>query len=244
MDKKLWQIKSFIIENIPKWICPTCNVGLLLHTKNQLLEETSDSKKNGQEESTYHFSFSLKCNNPDCEEIVICTGYAHDDVIVDEDFDPKHDEFGGSLEIVYTPYYFYPNLNLIKILDNLPQDLKYMLESSFSLFFTDYSSCANKIRLFLEHLLNYLKVKKGKGKNKLKLGQRINELQKHPKFKNIFNLINAIRWIGNEGSHDDSLKRNDVLIAYELLEKIFEEIFEKRTINLDKKAQAINKRKK
>lgn len=56
-------------------------------------------------------------------------------------------------------------------------------------------------------------------------------------------LILAVKWIGNEGSHLGSLKRQDIIDAYSILEHALNKLYDDREKMIKNKATKINKHK-
>lgn len=65
------------------------------------------------------------------------------------------------------------------------------------------------------------------------------------KYKEAGHYFTAIKWIGNVGSHaaDDKLKREDLLEAFEMLEKALDILYNPSSSILKKRAMKIIKRK-
>ena len=97
----------------------------------------------------------------------------------------------------------------------------------------------------LEKLLDHLKVKKTKTKNgkrkRLTLHARIEEYELRN--KEVADQLLAIKWIGNEGSHDDGLSRLDLVETYQLYEYALKELFGDEKKKLDKIKKGILKKK-
>ena len=69
--------------------------------------------------------------------------------------------------------YVDPPINIFEIPENTPQNIKEVLITSFSLFWIDLDSCANKLRVSIELLLTNLNIKKESfEKNKVKEMQK------------------------------------------------------------------------
>lgn len=91
-----------------------------------------------------------------------------------------------------------------------------------------------------------MKIKKyryqnGKRKN-LNLHERINSLPN--KYHDIQDLFMAVKWLGNAGSHSgNTVSPDDVLDAYELMEKLLTEVFDEQSKKLKALAKNINKKK-
>ena len=64
------------------------------------------------------------------------------------------------------------------------------------------------------------------------------------KFSELRDMLSAIKWIGNAGSHaNNDVGMDDVLDIYELLEHGLQELYAKRTAKTKSLAKAINKNK-
>lgn len=222
--------------------CPNCEIGLLFPIVNtQQRSETAESRERNTygsyNQNDYVFSLHLKCSN--CGEIVVVSGYwCEYQFISDEETEnQKH----------IVPISFYPAPKIISIPKSCPKSVSNILNDSFVLYWIDLSSCANKIRVSIELLLDDLKIRKTlltkKGKRiELKLHNRI--LLYKLKNSEAADFLLAIKWIGNDGSHYSKITKNDVLDAYELLEFSLEQIYNDKKKNLVKLSRNINKTRK
>ena len=232
------------------WNCPTCGKGLLkvkpgtFHSKETRASRRAHPSVDWEPEwIEYVYSCLLECNNTACKEIVSSSGVgsvtqylAQDEKgALYEDFDTR-----------YSPKYFFPNLKIFNYQNNIPDEVTDELENSFSLFFCDPPSSANHIRMALENLLNHMKVQKYRIQNRkrsyLSLHERINSLPQ--KYHDIQELFMAVKWLGNAGSHSGKkVSADDVLNAYELMEKLLTEVFDEESKKLMALAKNINKNK-
>lgn len=94
----------------------------------------------------------------------------------------------------------------------------------------------------MELLLDHLKVKrfeldKTRKRRRLSLHRRI-QIFGH-KDAELASPMQAVRWLGNEGSHPGSLKKDDLLDAFEMVEHLIDEIFEKRRKTIQEIAKAV-----
>ncbi|MNN88179.1 hypothetical protein D3C81_2058310 [compost metagenome] len=77
-----------------------------------------------------------------------------------------------------------------------------------------------------EEILNALGVERSTKENYISLGNRIKKL---PEESNEFVLLDALRWLGNDGSHSDSIiNHSDVEKAFSIIELLVEELFSDR----------------
>jgi hypothetical protein len=145
------------------------------------------------------------------------------------------------------PKYFNPALEIISVPDYLPTNIASCLRESFKLFWADNSACANKIRIMVEAIMteqgvpnSFLSKKRKRVRHTLH--SRIVAFQK--KNTDVGELLLATKWIGNEGSHElNTLKREDLLIAYEIVHQCIEKLYNRRPGKLLKIAKKINKNK-
>lgn len=233
------------------WQCPTCSNGYLVIEKDTFRSRETAISQKGHKHYAWEpewvsliYSCMLKCTNGNCSERVASSGHGS------LDWDIEEDE-NGIPEQIYTeyfePYYFYPPLKIITIPKNVPEDITTQLDKSFELFFSSPSASVNHARSALELMLTHLKVPKTTINNrnkrvKISLHNRIEKLAKqHIEFKE---LLLAIKWIGNEGSHPEkNLTKNDVIDLYEILEHVLAELFDNKSKTILAKAKKINKAK-
>ena len=129
----------------------------------------------------------------------------------------------------------FPTLSLFQFPKQCPQTVKDELTKSFALYWIDLESCGNKIRIAIELLLDALAIP-----TMPSLHKRI-ECYPDPTVKSY---LLAIKWIGNTGSHADTLTQQDILDAYEMMFKVLDVLFEKTEDKLQQKANMINTTKK
>jgi hypothetical protein len=246
MDRNLFLKKYYETHEITGLDCPQCHNGKLIINKENI--SLVDYVNNNKEAESYEnfdidwlrFGFHgfFLCNN--CGEKIIFAGKSSPIIkSIDEDECPIWCE---ALEIEYIerpPY-------IIKLNKNIPKELKEILVDSFKLFWTDISSCANKIRICLEIIMDIFEVKKYRiVKNKrriLSLHERIGIFTKDNKI--LEDILTSIKWIGNFASHNEKINKEDVLDGYTLLEYALSKIYndkEKEILNI---AKSINKIKK
>lgn len=252
MNRELFK-GSFKLGKIPNWVCPTCTKGTLKIKKDSFTrEESAYSLKNSLKNSeygylalelSYVYTCILVCSNEDCNEVVVNTGTGYVETEI-TGFN-EHGEIEKDVEY-FRPKYFQPSLKIIQIPQKCSQKLANSLNESFKLFFSSPSSASNNLRIALEELLTALKVKRftvSNGKRKpIILHRRIENLP--DKYSDFKEMILAIKWLGNAGSHShDEITTDDILDAYELLEHVLNEIYQPTTKRLQAIARKVNKKK-
>ena len=188
----------------PAWMCPTCQKSTLsLVTDTLKNEETGSSKEAHDHEDwdpswiTARFSALFRCANKACSEVVCCVG----DMNVDDDYEGNYRSF-------YKPEYFHPSLNFFRIVDQCPEVVQHQLRRAFSSAWSDSAATINALRSTLEAILTERRIprttigKNGPSKGKrlpLNLQSRIDRyVVKDP---GAADLMKALRWLGNNGSH-------------------------------------------
>lgn len=250
MDRKTLKL-PFTLERTPSWVCPTCETGLLRIKKETFFKEESAASQNHSHEAweptwiEYVYSCLLTCSNDQCQEKVVSigTGSVDEDYGEDENGNPTQEWFD-----YFKPKFFQPPLKLLDIPSNCPDSVSTPLLESFRLFFSAPNAASNNVRIALEELLTELKVKRFnvvKGKRyPINLHQRIGLIP--AKFGELKDLILAIKWLGNAGSHahaDGGVTMDDVMDAYELTEHILHEIYGRKKTKLVALAKRVNKKK-
>jgi Domain of unknown function (DUF4145) len=248
MDRTALKI-PFTIKKPNDWGCPTCHNGLLRIKEdtfhNNEIRESRDHHSYDHwdpECIQYVFSCMLVCKNDQCKETVSCIGVGgvESNITYDVNDEPDHsyDEF-------FLPKYFEPHLRLINIPEKCPESVSKPLKESFGLFFSSPSAASNNVRMAIEELLTELKVRRfNLVKNErrfMSLNQRINLLPL--KFSQLKDLILAIKWLGNAGSHaSGKVSMDDVMDSYDLIEHVLHEIYAPKTKKLAALAKQINKK--
>jgi hypothetical protein len=244
---------SFRDDSFPQWNCPTCHKGNLIIESKQVKTIENVTSKSYHTDASWEpfwidgvFVGVLKCNNTNCEENVVITGKYN---VEDQYY--YDDEVGGNVttyENILTPTYFNPPIYIFPIHKEVPTNIHNEIVNSFTLYWVDTSSCANKVRVVVELILDEMKtpktfINKKNKRESYSLHKRI-ELFKaiNP---NEADLLMAIKWIGNTGSHNGGvLTKDDLLDSYDILEHVTTKLFEKESERIKKLSKEINKRKK
>lgn len=249
MDRRALKI-PFTRSNTPDWLCPLCKKGLLRFVDGKFhAEERKNSKDAHSHEAwdpdwiEYVYSGLLRCGNASCGEFVTNsgTGGVDIDIVIGDDGEPE--QTWGDF---FRPKYFEPPLRLIDLPDECPASVSDPLQESFRLFFSSPAAASNNVRIALEALLTELGVKRFNTKNGkrifLSLHSRISLLP--AKHSELGELLLAIKWLGNAGSHADSaVTIDDVMDAYELIDHVLQELYAQKAKKAKALAKKINKKK-
>lgn len=251
IKRSIWK-NQFKKNEIPEWNCPTCKKGILKIGKESLsIKEDSSTLKNyGCDEWEPYwrngvFSGILKCNNGNCDENVAIIGEMS--VIEESYYLEEIDDMIESYSELLKPKLFIPSLEIFPLHEFIPDNIKAQIKEAFSLFFVDNSSCANKIRIVIELILDEFKIQKvtignDRKRRKIQLHHRIEKFK--IKYPNEGEFLMAIKWIGNAGSHYlDTLTKDDTLDGFEMLEHVIYKLYEIETKKLNTLKKKIIQRK-
>lgn len=222
--RDLW-LTSFPDNEIPAFPCPLCDRGNLLYIKKSLQLKESDAASAAVGsgditpfEVTSLFAMFLKCSVGKCGCVVSVHGEAdlHERYGV-EDYE---DRFFYAL----SPHGMFPAPPLATIPPQTPGAIANELKIAFQLFWIDLGSCANRLRISVEKILDELGAPKGK------LFDRIDTFKKSdPDHADTFD---ALRHVGNVGSHEGVVERDAVLDAFEVYQDALAELFGKRSAKI------------
>jgi hypothetical protein len=222
-------------------------MGHLQFVKGSLSEDLTASSRRNQvqddsdpQDRVYTFTAALRCNASGCQETVRVAGTGCPQPT------EAYDEDGPymTLEDTFKPLFFHPALMLFQPPKKTPEAVIAQLKRSFQLFFCDPSAAANGLRSAIECLFDELRIPKsvaGRGSHLLTLHQRISKVpNKHQVHTDLFE---AVKWLGNAGSHRTGLKADDVLDGYEIMEHVLTELYQNKGTYVRTIAKQIIRRK-
>ena len=226
--RDLW-VEEFELDGMPPHSCPRCRHGYISIVPDTLHEETiADSQRylretdNDPEFDYRRFSCLLRCNNRDCQEVIVMAGKSrHELYFVEEIGEMKY-------KTLYAPTFIQPGPMLADIPIGTPKPVDDALRDGFTLFWSDLGSSANKLRIAAERLMDAKKVPTTQLNRHRKrvlrnLSNRIDfYAQANPHHK-LF--LDALRWVGNQGSHTGDVDRDDLITGYELMQEGLRELY-------------------
>lgn len=267
LDKKIWNDLSFTIgetpmydggsalcagkinpdDFMPRWPCPNCwetNLSLYkdIVRENYPCQEMSEMYG---EEGVYLFSGYLECRRCGCLHVI------SGKMKVKEHNYRGEDSYEKCYEEHCNIKYVYPNLRLFFFQDYYPDEVKKVLDRSFSHYFSDIFAATSMLRAAVENLLDLedlgaipRETNEGGNLKTSTLHQRIiaaynkNKINKETQDK-----LLAIKWVGNQGAHIDesNLDRERYLEIVDIFHYILEELFSPRKEEIEKLVEEINK---
>ena len=233
--RDLWE-QSFLYENIPGFPCPACDRGIMAVSNGSFtVTETTPSARRRQKERVkpqdveHRFIMLLECSVEDCKELMS----VHGDAALYERNYREHRTQAPSL--LLKPKGMNPAPPLASIPAETPAAVARDIKIAFRLFWVDLGACANRLRIAVERILDAMEVKDGK------LVDRINAFEeREPEHAGTFD---ALRYVGNVGSHEGDVERVAVLDAFELLQEAIAELFGRRSAKINEMRQRLIKSK-
>jgi hypothetical protein len=189
-----------------------------------------------------YFTCVLRCQRPKCEEITIATGLwqvkatGYEAALLSDDYSLMHSNF-------YRLQTTLPALPIMQVPKDCPEPIRKAIASAAGFLWADPGVAANRLRLAVEAILDVLDVPRtaqnSKGEDySPSVNQRIEILRRSN--LEVANLLEAVKWIGNQGSHEDSLSAVDVLDGVEILERALVWIYDHSSSEIYRRAISIN----
>jgi hypothetical protein len=196
-NRKLWKEAFPSQYDVPALPCPRCRDGNLHQIPGSFRELPTERQNLEDQVKRPLFMMGYGCVQ--CFEHVAVIGNS------------RHE----SPSLV--PKAIYPAPPIIEFPAKTPPEVIRELKISFGLFWNDLGSCANKLRVSVERVLDHF------GSSGRTLYERIGEFQKtYPEQAAIFD---ALRQVGNVGSHSGDNSRATILDAFEVYEYALFELF-------------------
>lgn len=145
----------------------------------------------------------------------------------------------------FAPRLVVPMPDMFTIPKRCPDEVRDKLRSAFTVFWIDQAAAATRVRVALERLLNHLGVKRRR-KDKsgklvdLTLHARIEDFAKRDAL--IGAQLMALKWLGNTGSHEGPVEKDDLLDAFEIMEHCLAELIERRSAKVAELAKKLTHR--
>ena len=234
-------VKEFTKTEIPNYPCPSCGATELVN-KSFICEENAATRRNKGDEdwepeyNEYVFSLKLECSK--CFETLFVSG----DAYTDEEIEINSETDWSRYYIVkFRPKYIFPSLKFIDCPNATPKEVKGSVDAAAALYYGHPTACSNTLRIAAEDILTSLGVPEAEPGKYISFGHRVKEL---PEESTERTLLEAIRWLGNDGSHSKSLITHaDAQDAFEVMNLLIEEVYSDRKKKIQELAKVINQHK-
>jgi hypothetical protein len=243
MDRKLWT-QLLTKTACPAWPCPVCHKGTVaLVPKSLIHKETIESKRAHSHEAwepewiSYTFTAWGQCGHGSCKQEFAIAGTGG----IEPEFGPEEIDWAD----YFSPKICRPMPDIFDFPAKCPVEVTQELRAAFELLWSHHAACAGRIRVALECLMNHLGVsRRKKDKNgkfyDLQLHQRIEDFAKSQPV--IGAQLMALKWLGNSGSHDADVSKDDLLDAFEIMEHALGEIIDQRSARVAALAKKLTKK--
>lgn len=222
--REQWKIPFGDITS-PDWPCPGCGRHTLRVVEDSLSSVETRQSKNGRAHEDwdpswleYRWTIHLRCSASQCGEEVVALGT--ETAELERDFDLNEEIMAPR----YHPLYCEPPIHLVELPDDLREDVRTPLIECFRLYWRSPTSAIGRIRVALERYLDSKRIprKKRRANGRMvrqSLHERIRAFGDKKGNEELGKSLLALKWIGNEASHDEGLTHDDVLDALEILEE-------------------------
>lgn len=242
VDREQWA-ESFVA--LPHWKCPTCRKGTLIPIAEKLLNEETGPSRAAHSMDDWEpdwvwgrFVALMQCNAPACGEVASLSGSSS------VDWHETYTDFGGEQwhEDRYTVRSIEPCPVPIVIPAATPEAVTDSIGVAAALTWASAEAAGNQLRQAVELFMDDVGVPSLSSSGKrLSLHTRIGKFQAiDPENGDV---LLAVKWLGNSGSHPGGLTRSDVLDAFDMIEYVLESRYGTAKKALLAKVQAVNAKK-
>lgn len=248
IDRQLWQIS--VSEDFDKaYPCPRCAKGLVTRGvfPVTLVEPQHSLDEHALEDwepdwDTLSFTTMLTCGEVTCGEVVAVSGKASNE------YYELYGDLGEPVEQGYVtvlrPVSMFPAPPLFPISKKYPPKVQQELKLAFQLYWADRSASTSRLRTSLERVLDDKGIPtlspptNGKQK-RLFLFDRIDLFEKATNDSDSAESMNALRVVGNIGTHGDEVMDGDYFDLLDVYEDALLDIYELKKAKLKAKKQAL-----
>ncbi|MCM0614471.1 DUF4145 domain-containing protein [Paenarthrobacter sp. TYUT067] len=249
-DLKVVQRFGHEIEGGAQWPrphCPVCREGCVswdkpTATENNQSKELWDFPDWEPDWISGRMYVTGHCENGACEQLMAAVGtYRVGVSTAIETLNSQH--HGEFYSEYYKLEYFSPPLVLLTLPEVVPGNVRAAVERASPILFADPSFAATALRGSVERFMSSQGIRAFNHKGTWQpLHTRIDTWEAETKSHRAAELLRAVKWIGNEGTHDgEPLTVNDVIDGLEFIEAAFHELFVAPEIT--ERMQAVNQAK-
>jgi len=240
------------VDSLDGWIqegkwpllpCPTC-----LHPTLRPIEVTNADSAEATRNRRHQdwqpdwmsgtFRALFECSDISCGERVTVAGDYGTDVFPRETYDDPH----------WADYYrvraTLPALPILSVPSGTPESVRKSIGMAAAIVWMDPNAAAGRLRIAVEQLLTSFRIpvsrvgKDGK-RHRLSLHSRILRFKKSHQVAG--DALEAVKWIGNSGSHPSGVTTVDVLDCAEMLEYALRDLYDKTDATMRRRIQTVNK---
>ena len=236
IDRDLWRPR-WREGDYPSLPCPHCRAPLNFDNESLSVRTSAHNvdlvDHTDIDEALSGFSAWLICGHSKCGQHVAVTGLCT--------YRYAYDEKGDTItERVFSPKTLLPGPPLIALASDIPKSVRGMLLSSFDLFWLDSESCANRLRVALELILEDQGLPATDADGKLvSLHRRIDDWHSTHGALTVATSLMAIKWLGNDASHKTGISRTRLVDAYDIFSLLLKRLYPPDERDIDELAENI-----
>ncbi|WP_349904736.1 DUF4145 domain-containing protein [Parafrigoribacterium humi] len=250
LDRGLIEFASAVenADSFPRPLCPVCQAGYLRFSAPSETENAESYRARNHEAWEPEWIFgtfvaTAECENNKCEQKVHALGtYRVDTARTSRE---RYEDYSMSYDSQYSTFYtitsMSPPLVLMRLPETAPEEVREGVERASAVLLLDPGLAGTALRAAVERFLTTQGIPaKRSGGGFKSLDERIRDW-KHasPNRASVADLLLAVKWIGNAGSHEVSdVSVKEVLDGVEILDEAFHRLFVGPDI--DARAEAIN----
>ncbi|MBF5033049.1 DUF4145 domain-containing protein [Micromonospora sp. ANENR4] len=239
-------------EEVPDLRCPTCKSGHLIRQEPFVLRGDAASEQVKRVRPDVFepdmidgvFTGFLTCGRPTCgEHVAVAGGWR-----VGHPATYEEEEYPDSFRLSYAQ----PALILVDCPAGTPESVVQACRAAARIVWVDPAGAAGRLRLAVEELLTAQKVsqaritrKPGKPAKRVRrtTHERIVEFGTRKGKEQAGMVLEAVKWIGNAGSHENALGLEDALEGAEMLGLALQLLYDPSHPNLMRRVEAVIKRR-
>lgn len=227
-------------SNWPALPCGACSTGQLRPSEITTIDVNERyAEHEAWEPDWVHGFFTARgtCSSTECGLPAAITGSMRLERSVD-----GHYWDGASWEHHLKIGYVDPPLRIMHVPERCPDTVRDAIRAASRVLWADPPSAANRLRSAVEHLLTSLGIRQlDKARKPLRTHDRIVLLRtKRPE---VATVLEAVKWIGNAGSHTQNPSAIDVTKSVALLEHALTLLYDTSAQELARLAKQVNKRR-
>ncbi|WP_253783625.1 DUF4145 domain-containing protein [Nocardia amikacinitolerans] len=230
--------ERFLSASFPALPCPICSDGTLSVDKDAIKEHACRAWKEDNDyphvEPWGIFSGYLMCNNTSCGDVVAVSGYFHVDDVYGGPYDAPT---SGTYYLVRT---LFPPVEVVEVPDDAPSSVRETLTRAAAVCWQDPSAGVTLLRQAIERLMDAHGIPDTRPNGRRgyrSLHDRLEDFE--ASHSDAAELLEAAKWVGNEGAHPGELKASDFIDSAELVEVALGLLYAKDTTAVRARAQRI-----
>jgi hypothetical protein len=138
-----------------------------------------------------------------------------------------------------------PALKILLPPARTPEAVTRAIESAAAIMWADPSAATNRLRVAIDEVLTAYGMPRFRNANgkrwRIPTDRRIKEFRDYE--YDVADTLEAVKWIGNQGSHETGISATDVLDGADLLSYALKRLYDDSDERIRRQVQAVNKRR-